>query len=149
VDIKDADSTLDNIKYGNKNHQLQTNKTDHPKVWTHSLILILETNPLKKIKQATPSVVRWANLILQKSNKLPQAQLGLKPTSLCKGKSNKLPQAQLDLKAAPSLKRKLSKLPQAWPGLKQLNKLPQAWSSPMQTSFQHYKIKWQHHAHTP
>ncbi len=67
ADIKDTDSATNNIKYGNKNHQPQTDETDHPQVWTHGLILILEQVILQKqIEQATPSSVRWADLILQK-----------------------------------------------------------------------------------
>ncbi len=69
TDIKDADSILDNINYSNKNHQPQTVKTDHPKVWTHGLILILKAILQKKNEQATPSLVRWADLILQKEIK--------------------------------------------------------------------------------
>jgi hypothetical protein len=50
---------MDNIKCGNKNHLLQTDETDHPKIWPNSLII-----PQKEIEQATPSLVGpHANLI--------------------------------------------------------------------------------------
>jgi hypothetical protein len=88
VDIKDADSMLDNIKYGDKNHQPQTNETDHPKVWTHGLILILKAIPQKEIEQATPTLVKWANLIPQK--KIKQAIL-----SLIRPQANLTPQREM------------------------------------------------------
>jgi hypothetical protein len=107
ADIKDAYSTLENIKYGDKNHQPQINKTDHPKVWTHGLILTLKAIPKKEIEHATPSLVRWAELIPQKKIKharLPQAQSGLKPTLFQKGNSNELPEGWSGLKPTPPLK---------------------------------------------
>jgi hypothetical protein len=68
ADIKDADSAMDNTKCSNKNHPLQTDETDHPKVWPHGFISILQhVIPQKEIERATPSLVGpHANLIPQK-----------------------------------------------------------------------------------
>ncbi len=86
---------LDNIKYEGKNHQPQTNKTDHQKVWTHSLILILKAILQKEIEQSTPSLVRWADLIPQKETK--QAT-----PSLIRPQANLFPQTAIK-RATPSL----------------------------------------------